>query len=294
MSVSPNVSASPYVADTSVLIEGHRIAQGRFGAGEPVVLMHGTPAFSFLWRKVVPLLIENGHEVFVFDLFGYGRSERPQDPGVDTSVTAQMPILLGLLDHWGLETAHFVGTDLGGAMAMMIGLDHPERARSLSFIDSVTFDSWPSPRTLKLIEGGLDKLLTADDEAHRAHFKEWLRSAVYHQEQFEAEALEVYLEQISGPIGQASMIQHQIRHYDPVHTMRLVPRLGELSKLPVQIAWGRNDVWQVIDWAHRLSEAIPGAPLTVLEECAHFAMEDQPEAIAEWIANLTLAIKQKG
>jgi len=269
-----------FFADTPVLIDGHKIAQKRAGDGPPVVLIHGTPAFSYLWRNVAPALVEAGHEVLVYDLLGYGRSERPHDPATDTSVSAQVPLLLKLLDHWGLQKVHLVGTDIGGAIAMHLGIFHPERLLSLTVTDTVSFDSWPSARTRQQIAGGLDRLLATPDAAHRAHFAEWLRSAVHHQDRFEADALSAYLDQIAGPVGQASLVQHQIRHYDPVHTQMLTPRLADLGRLPVQILWGANDAWQVVDWAHRLHAEIPGSRLTVLPACGHFAMEDQPERIA--------------
>ena len=69
------------------------------------------------------------------------------------------------------------------------------------------------------------------------------------------------------------------------HTAELTPRLAELGNLPVQLIWGADDVWQVVAWAHRLNEAIPGSELHVLEDCGHFAMEDQPEKIASLLVD---------
>lgn len=64
------------VRDNS-LIAGYRIAHGTHGDGEPVVLIHGTPSSSYIWRHVVPELVEAGHRVHLFDLLGFGLSERP-------------------------------------------------------------------------------------------------------------------------------------------------------------------------------------------------------------------------
>lgn len=71
-----------------------------------------------------------------------------------------------------------------------------------------------------------------------------------------------------------------MRHYDPRHTNEVAPRYAELGQRPVQLIWGADDAWQVVEWAHRLHAAIPGSQLHVLEGCGHFAMEDQPERIA--------------
>ena len=83
-------------------------------------------------------------------------------------------------------------------------------------------------------------------------------SAVYHREQFASGALDVFLELISGPIGQSSFFQHQVAHYDHKHTSEIAHRLSELSAMPVQIVWGENDAWQLVEWAHKLHAAIPG------------------------------------
>lgn len=98
--------------------------------------------------------------------------------------------------------------------------------------------------------------------------------------------LEAYLDDISGPVGQGSLFQHQVRHYDPIHTLEITDRLPELGRLPVQLIWGAEDTWQTPDWAERLHAAIPGSRLTLLDACGHFAPEDRPEAVADLILQL--------
>ena len=95
--------------------------------------------------------------------------------------------------------------------------------------------------------------------------------------------LETYMNMISGPVGQGSLFQHQIMHYDPVHTSRLTDRLHELGRFPVQLIWGADDAWQVSDWAHQLNKAIPGSSLHILDECGHLVPEDQPEILSKLI-----------
>ena len=119
----------PHIADRETVIDGHRIRFGIHGEGEPVVLIHGTPSSSYIWRNVVPGLTEAGYRPHVFDLLGYGLSERPLDPEVDTSITGQVAVLDGLLDEWGLDTFHLVAHDIGGGIAQRFGVRSPERLR---------------------------------------------------------------------------------------------------------------------------------------------------------------------
>ena len=274
------------LASDHVLVAGQRIACAALGDGEPVVLIHGTPSSSYIWRKVAPKLAEAGHRVHVFDLLGFGASERPFDRAVDTSVSGQVPILKGLMSHWGLDSAHVVAHDIGGAVAQRFCIFHPALARSLTLIDTVSFDSWPSKRTKQQMKAGLEALIKAPDAEHRAHFREWLLSTVEQKEAFAAGSLETFVDLISGPVGQGSLFQHQVAHYDHRHTSEISDRLSELSAMPVQILWGENDAWQVVDWAHKLQAAIPGSTLNLLPQCGHFAMEDQPERISELIISL--------
>lgn len=268
-----------------VIVNGHRIASGTHGNGEPVVFLHGTPSSSLIWRNVVPRVAQKGWRAHVFDLLGFGLSERPLDPQVDTSMSAQVKILEAMLDHWGIDRFHLVAHDIGGGIAQRFGIFHPERLRSLTMIDVVSYDSYPSPRTRQQMEKGIEALAKAPENAHRTHFRDWLLSAVHDKETFANGPLETYLDYISGWLGQPSLFQHQVRHYDPAHTLEVADRLVELGRLPVQLIWGADDSWQVVDWAHKLHNAIPGSRLTVLEECGHFSPEDQPDRIAELVLN---------
>ncbi|MDJ0614770.1 MAG: alpha/beta hydrolase [Rhizobiaceae bacterium] len=269
-----------HLVDQHVLINGARIAHGVHGAGDPVVLLHGTPSSSYIWRNILPTLVEAGYKVHMYDLLGYGLSERPQDPNIDTSVTGQVPILEGLLDVWGLNDFHFIAHDIGGGVAQRFGIQSPDRLRSLTMIDVVSFDSWPSKRTREQMQAGLEILIKATDADHREHFRDWLYSTVQNKHRLAETSMETYLDFICGPVGQGSFFQHQVMHYDPKHTDEIAPRYAELGQKPVQLIWGENDAWQVVDWAHKLNKAIPGSELHVLEDCGHFAMEDQPEKIS--------------
>ncbi|MBO6894791.1 MAG: alpha/beta hydrolase [Roseibium sp.] len=270
-----------HLVDQHALINNTRIAHGVLGEGEPVVLIHGTPSSSYIWRNIAPGLIDKGYKVHVFDLLGYGLSERPWDPAVDTSVTGQVPILEGLLKIWGLNDLHVVSHDIGGGIAQQFAIGSPKRVRSLTMIDTVSFDSWPSKRTREQMQAGLEALIKAPSSEHRAHFRDWLLSTVQKKRQLAETSLDTYLDFICGPVGQPSLFQHQVQHYDPKHTMAPANHYGDLAQLPVQIIWGADDAWQVVDWAHKLQGAIPGSELHVIEDCGHFAMEDQPDEISQ-------------
>ncbi|KAJ4260413.1 hypothetical protein NW762_007152 [Fusarium torreyae] len=273
------------IVTENALIKGSRIAYGVYGEGKSVVLLHGTPSSSLIWRNIVPKLVDAGFKVHTFDLLGFGLSERPWNPDVDTSMTGQVSVLEGLLELWGLEKVHIIAHDIGGGVAQRFSVFSPERVLSLTLIDVVSFDSYPSKRTKEQMQNGLEALIKTNSNKHREHFREWLLSAVKNPTKLEQSSLSTYLDYISGPIGQPSLFEHQVRHYDPKHTLEVAPRLGELEKLPVQLIWGKDDAWQVVDWAHKLHDAIPGSKLTIVEDAGHFSLEDQPEKISELLVS---------
>src|SRR5438105_204018 len=81
------------------------------GDGPALVLVHGTPSSAYLWRHVASQLA-SAWTVYVYDLLGYGSSEKRD--GQDVSLAAQSRLLAELLDHWELERPGIVGHDFGG------------------------------------------------------------------------------------------------------------------------------------------------------------------------------------
>lgn len=261
------------------LINGRRIAMGRHGEGLPVLLIHGTPAHSIIWRDVVPRLTAAGMHVHLFDLLGFGASERPHK--ADTSVAAQSQLIGELLDHWGLSRVHLVGHDIGGVSALLFALEHPQRLRSLTIADLPSYDSWPSPTWRGIHEQFAEHARMAPED-HRALMIRQMVMAVYNKSVMRGGLLEDYLAPISGVIGQPAFYQHQVAHYDSRYTADFAERLPGLD-LPVQILWGAEDEWQPVTYAHRLQADIPGAQLNILEKAGHFLMEDAPGPFSDYL-----------
>ncbi len=233
----------------------------------------------------MPVLIGAGFKVHVFDLLGYGLSERPRNPEVDMSVSGQVPVLEGLMTLRGLKEAHVVSHEIGGDVAQRFCVFSPSRVRSLTLIDVVSFDSWPSSRTREQMQEGLELFVGKPDGEHRAHFREWLLSTVSNKRHLSESALDTYFDFVSCPVGQASLFQHQVGRCDHRQTEEIADHLSELGEMPVQIVRSEDDQWQVVAWAHKLHDAIPNSELHVLNECGHFAMEDKPTEVGQLLVS---------
>jgi haloalkane dehalogenase len=105
------------------------------GGGEPVVLMHGIPVSSFLYRKVVPLLAERGLRGVAFDLPGLGLAEKR--PDLDYTWSGLGRWTGEAIDALGIERCHLVLHDIGGPIGLEWALRNRDRVRSLAVLDTL-------------------------------------------------------------------------------------------------------------------------------------------------------------
>lgn len=94
--------------------------------GPPVVLLHGEPSWSYLYRSMIPSLAEAGSRVVVPDLVGFGRSDKPAS--IDDHSYARHVGWLAelLLDRMALRGATLLGQDWGGLLGLRIVAEHPD------------------------------------------------------------------------------------------------------------------------------------------------------------------------
>lgn len=110
------------------------------GAGTPVVLLHGFPDTSHLWRHLVPALVGAGYRAIAPDLRGRGKSERPERVE-DYKLTNSVADVAAIMDALGVERAHVVAHDWGAAVAWLFASLMPQR------VDRLVAVSVPHPST---------------------------------------------------------------------------------------------------------------------------------------------------
>ncbi|UTW09788.1 haloalkane dehalogenase [Pseudomonas benzenivorans] len=103
----------------------HYVDEGPAGA-DPVLLMHGEPSWSYLYRKMVPTLLAAGHRVIAPDLVGFGRSDKPTRRE-DYSYQRHVDWMRSLLDQLQLSRITLVCQDWGGLIGLRLVAEHPER-----------------------------------------------------------------------------------------------------------------------------------------------------------------------
>jgi haloalkane dehalogenase len=274
-------------------IEAHRVAGREFeaggvgsfvreqGDGEPVVLMHGIPASSYLYRKVLPLLAERGLRGVAFDLPGLGLAERPED--FDYSWSGLGRWTGAAIDALRIERCHLVLHDIGGPVGLEWALRNTERVSTLTVLDSlIDVDGFRRVWTIALAAPPV--IGPAWVWSARPPLARWL---------FYAQGI---ADRSATPTHEVDAHLALVRHGDGGRAYRRIVRgfepTAEKERFYVeglrQVGWPASIVWAARDPAlgperRQAFERVLGVKATVLP-CKHFLQEDQAPAVATAIA----------
>ncbi|TBO58639.1 alpha/beta hydrolase [Streptomyces kasugaensis] len=246
-----------------------------FGTGAagapPVVLLHGTPFSSYVWRRIARDLAAR-HQVFVWDMPGYGASA--MHAGQDVSLAAQAVVFGALLAHWELPAPAVVAHDFGGCVALRAHLLHGARYDRLALVDPVALAPWGSP-AYRLLGAHSEVFAQLPPALHRALVREYLASASHPG--LPPAVLDRLVEPWCTAQGQAAFYR-QIAQNDQRMTDGIQGRYGELT-LPTLVCWGAQDSWIPAAKGHELAAAVPGARLRLIEGAGHLVQEDAPDRL---------------
>jgi pimeloyl-ACP methyl ester carboxylesterase len=260
-------------------------AAGTRGAGEPVVLLHGFPGSSHVWRHVVPLLPE-GHRVVVLDLLGSGRSDLPSGASALTAL-AHASRLRHFFDELSIGPSCVVGHGAGGAVAQVLALEAPQLVTRLALVNSTGFDTWLSvPLRLARAVAGAAALL---GDGGALPLSWLLRGALRrgYATRAGAASLAQYLRAYRQPLGIEALVA-QLAAARDAGMREMSARLGALT-CPTAVIWGSRDPFLPASLATQLAAAARRSTLTLIPEASHFSPEDTPEAVASAIRALLLA-----
>ena len=235
---------------------------------DPVVLCHGTPFSSYVWRAVARSLSRR-HQVFVWDMPGYGASQK--FTGQDVSLAAQGRVFAELLAHWGLAEPLVVAHDFGGAVSLRAHLLHGARYRALALVDPVALAPWGSP-FFRLVGEHSEVFEQLPPALHRALVREYVGSAS--GPGLHPAVLDGLVRPWLGEQGQAAFYR-QIAQADQRHTDEIQERYGEIG-IPTLVCWGQEDTWIPPAKGHELVARIPGARLEPIAGAGHLVQEDAP------------------
>ncbi|MFF2615258.1 alpha/beta hydrolase [Kitasatospora sp. NPDC058046] len=269
----------PTMQETTYDIGGRKVFAAETGDGPPVLLLHGggpgASGVSNYTRNIAALA--RGHRVIVPDLPGYGRSTKGVDAGDPFGFLADH--VRGLLDRLGLEKAHLVGNSYGGACALRLALDTPDRVDRMVLMGPGgigTTRALPTP--------GLNSLLNyyTGDGPSRPKLEKFIRDHLV----FNAADVpdSVIDERYRASIDPEVVAAPPLRRPSGRDALRTVWRMDftrdpRLSRLPVPtlVLWGAQDRVNRPSGGRMLADRMPDCDLYTVANTGHWVQFERAE-----------------
>jgi len=141
--------------------DGGKIAYVDEGQGPAILLVHGFPTSSWLFRNVIPILVENGIRVIAPDLLGFGSSAKPDEASL-YSTEAQAVRILALMQSLGIKQWSQVCHNLGGPWTWEIIDKEPEHVQKLIITNTTAYrEGWHPPASIDMMATPLGAILVA-------------------------------------------------------------------------------------------------------------------------------------
>jgi pimeloyl-ACP methyl ester carboxylesterase len=258
----------------TVQVNDLRLGYRELGSGPAVLLLHGWPTSSFLWRNVMPPMAR-ANRVIALDLPGFGGSDKPE--GARYTFGYFERAIDGFLDELGIEDVAMAGHDLGGPVAVHWALERPGRVTKLALLNTLVYPEFsdavmefvralmtPEARDRLTSPEGLEEIMRlglVDD----AVVSEELLAGV--REPFQSEQARLSLAHAGIGLELETFAQ-------------IGKRLRELT-MPVRVIYGEQDriLPDVAQTMERLKGDLPQADVTALPDCGHFLQEEAPDEV---------------
>ena len=281
------VDASTLIEPDSKFIEinGVNIHYKEAGSGERMfILLHPFGGSTYSWREVMDDFAQYGR-VIAYDRPAFGLTERPLPGDWESNpygVKANVEILRGLLDAFGVDKAVLVGNSAGGGVAVAFALEYPERVDKLILVDpgvgggyGPQFPAWALPIMWTPQMRHLGPLMMRDyqESLPRTIDREWFDQS-----------------KLTDEIRQKHLQILQIQNWDRAfYELTFAPAYPELRPLlpqltvPTLIVAGEEDRLIRSWYFEAVATEIPGAALELIPQCGHVPEEECPDPFMERI-----------
>jgi haloalkane dehalogenase len=259
--------------------EGHRLAYLDEGEGDPVLLLHGEPTWSYLYRKVLPPVAEVAR-VVAPDYLGFGRSDKPTDPGW-YSYDRHAASIRSLVEALDLRRLTIVVQDWGGPIGMRIAAEAPDRVDRLVVLNTAIGagrmpEVWLRFRELMRHVGtDIQPSRLVEISCARAVAEDVL--AAYDAPYPDAASK-------AGVVAFPEHVPTEPDHPNAPALTRVRDAMAQWEK-PALVLFGDSDPIFPPAAAERMAELIPGAgPAELVADAGHMVQEDAGEEVGERIA----------
>lgn len=253
-------------------VDGVRIHYQEFGehAAPAIILIHGYSASTYSWSQTAPRLAQNGFRVFVVDLIGFGFSEKPA--WSDYTIDSQARMITRLMNRLGVGTATVIGSSYGGAVALSVALDNPERVSKLVLSGAVCNDDIKEMPVTKLVTMPfigevLTPFLTGSRTYVRARMRNSLNESSHHL--IDDSRIQAVMRPLQASDAHRSLL-HTLKNW---HASRL-ERDAHMVTQPTLLIWGEQDKVIPLHNGRYLHRQIENSRLIVFKNCGHLPHEE--------------------
>jgi haloalkane dehalogenase len=273
----PGFAFEPHYIELDGDLDGLRMHHLDEGTGPPIVLLHGEPTWSYLYRKMIGPL-SGSHRVIAPDFIGFGRSDKPTDINWYT-YDRHVDSLVQLLDQLDLRDVTLVVQDWGGPIGLRVAVEHPESFSRLVILNTGIMrpgPGWPTPAFLQwraFAESNPDLPIGFLIQA----------STVSEVPPDVIAAYEAPWPNAESKAGAASFPLLVPLSADEPGAREMVATGDALTTwgTPVLVAFSDSDPIFPQSAGERMAGRIPGATFAPIEGASHFLQEDKGDAIAE-------------
>lgn len=259
---------------------GRTLGYRELGTGPAVLLLHGWPTSSSLWRGVMPAIART-HRVVAIDLPGFGASDKPAAGRYDfadfeTAIDA-------LLERLGIDRVALAAHDLGGPVAVHWALGRPGRVTALALLNTLLYPDF-SPEVLRFVQT-LSTPGPREEATSPEGLAEIMRLGVADPAHLPDDVLAEVLAPFATADDRLALARAGIG-LSPRGFAAIAAGLSTLD-LPVRVVYGERDrvLPDVAETFARLAKDVPAAAVTALEHCGHFVQEDDPGRVGELLAD---------
>jgi haloalkane dehalogenase len=284
----PSVPRSLYPFDGKNLDRGgfryHYLDEG---AGEPVVMLHGNPTWSFHYRKLIGAL-RGDYRVIAPDHMGMGLSDRPDDRHYQYRLASRVDDLAALVDALDLGgRLTLVMHDWGGMIGMAYASRHPERIARIVLLNTAAFHLPASMRLPRALRLARDTALGALAVRGAGAFHRAAMRVCCTRRPLTRQVRDAYCAPYDGwasRIGILRFVQDiPLRPGDPSYALvsQVEASLPRFRGTPALICWGERDFVFTPEVLERWRQWWPHAEVHRFADCGHYVLEDAAEEIVE-------------
>lgn len=274
----------------SIEIENIKIHYQEFGDknNPTLLLIHGYGTSVYTWNSTAPLLAESGFYVVAVDLVGFGLSEKPR--WFDYLIESQTRIVLNFMSRLKIDSATFVGSSYGGAIASLIALDEPQKVEKLILVSSVCNNEIVKDFFVGLLMKPywgerLSSLLIGSKTFFKLRLLTTFSVKNYHL------INNNYVEAIRTPLNTSDGQYAALATLRNWEAERIEQNASQIEH-PTLLVWGENDKIVKPQTGKKLHELIKNSQLSIFKQCGHAPHEEYPEKFISLVKEF-LESKQK-